>query len=68
LALSALWNRFGHGVAVSLLAGGLIASTFAFFLGPLARALEWPRTGSLILMAGALLALPTYLALPLLLL
>ena len=68
LALSAVWARFGHGLADSLLATGLIAATYAFFLGPLARALHWPRSAGIILMSGALLALPTYLALPMLLL
>jgi hypothetical protein len=66
LALSAVWNRFGQGPAVSLLAAGLIAATLAFFLGPLARALDFRRTATVILAVGGLLALPAYLALPLL--
>ena len=68
LALSAVWGRFGQGPAAMLLALGLIVATFAFFLGPLARALDWRRTTSELLLAGALVALPTYLALPIVLL
>lgn len=68
LALAAVWARFGaHGPWSGLLVGGLVASTYAFFVGPLARALAWPRAGSAILAGGAVIALPTYLALPLLL-
>jgi len=68
LALSAVWKHFGQGPAVSLLAAGLIAATLAFFFGPLARALDWPRTAAVFFTVGGLLALPTYLALPLLVL
>jgi len=68
LALSAVWSRFGPGLAANLLAGGLIAATLAFFLGPLARALDWPRATRVVLLLGSLVALPTYLALPVVLL
>jgi uncharacterized membrane protein YdcZ (DUF606 family) len=68
LALCAVWGRFGQGLTVTLLAAGLIVATFAFFLGPLARALDWPRTTAALLVLGSLVALPTYLALPLVLL
>lgn len=68
LALAAVWRNFGQGLIVSLLEIGLITATLAFFFGPLARALRQPRTASAVLLFGALIALPTYLALPLLLL
>ncbi len=68
LALAAVWSRFGAGGSWgALLAAGLVASTYAFFIGPLARALAWRRMAKAILAAGAVVALPTYLALPLLL-
>jgi hypothetical protein len=72
LALGAVWPQLpgtsGHTSALSgLVAGALIASTWAFFLGPLARALGAPRLADLVNRAGGLLALPAYLGLPLLL-
>jgi len=68
LAVAAIWDRFGQGPALTALAIGLVAATYAFFLGPLARALEWPRVARVFLALGAVLALPTYVALPLVLL
>jgi len=67
LALAAVWQRFGARGATPLLATGLIVSTLAFFLGPLAKALHWPRVARWLLGVGALVAAPTYLALPTLL-
>ena len=51
-----------------LVAAGLISATWAFFVGPLAGALGNPRVGAAINYLGAGLALPSYLALPVLLL
>jgi len=47
---------------------GLAIATVAFFLGPLAQALKLHRTASGILAAGAIVAVPSYLALPIVLL
>lgn len=68
LALASLWRNFGQSPIVALLEAGLIFATLAFFFGPLARALRRPRTASVLLSLGGLVALPTYLALPVLLL
>ena len=69
LALSAIWGRFGfRGTWVTLLATGVILATWAFLLGPLARALGWSRMANVINSTGAVLALPAYLALPIILL
>jgi hypothetical protein len=43
---------------------GLVLSSWAFFLGPLARALERPRVSRWINTAGAIVALLTYVILP----
>lgn len=67
LGLAAVWGHFGRGPGFTLLAGGLIIATVAFFLGPLARALKLPRTATAILAAGAVVALPSYVALPMVL-
>jgi hypothetical protein len=65
LALSAIWERFGmKGAWAAFLVTGLIFATWAFFLGPLARALGRTRTANLINRMGAVVALPAYLALP----
>lgn len=68
IVLSAVWSHFGHGLAAAALALGLIAATWTFFLGPLAQALEQHRTGKALIGLGAVIAFPTYLALPLVLL
>jgi hypothetical protein len=68
LALASVWHHFGRGWVATLLEAGLIIATLAFFLGPLARALRQQRTASVFLLLGALIALPTYLALPVVLL
>ena len=68
LALSAIWERFGStGAWATFLVTGLIFATWAFFLGPLARALGWPRIANVINGMGAIVALPAYLALPIIL-
>jgi hypothetical protein len=68
LALSAVWDRFGSsGTWATLLVVGLILATWAFFLGPLARALGWPRIADAINRVGAVVAVPAYLGLPILL-
>jgi hypothetical protein len=65
LALAALWDRLAPpGAFADLLAAGLIVATWAFFLGPLARALGGIRTARAITGIGAALAVPAYLALP----
>jgi hypothetical protein len=69
LALSAVWPALAGdwrpALAVAL---GITAATWAFFLGPLARALDLPRLAATTNLVGALFALPAYLALPVLLL
>jgi hypothetical protein len=67
LALGAIWPQLSLARG-ALLAVALIASTWAFFLGPLANALGRPRLGGVINRAGGLLALPAYLGLPVLVL
>jgi hypothetical protein len=69
LALSAVWERFAGSVSwARFLAAGVMLATWAFFLGPLARALGRPRLARAINSAGGLVALPAYLMLPLVLL
>jgi len=46
---------------------GLGFASWAFFLGPLARAMDLPRVSHWVNIAGAIVALPTYVLLPLLL-
>ncbi|MEO5770160.1 MAG: hypothetical protein ABIS92_17525, partial [Polyangia bacterium] len=68
LALSFVWTRLrGHENAFAFLAGGIIFSTWAFFIGPLARAVGLPRLARRVNRAGALVAVPSYMALPLIL-
>jgi hypothetical protein len=68
LALAAVWQRFfARGPWTALVAVGLIFSTWAFFIGPLARATGHSRAARSINSAGAVAAVPAYLALPLLL-
>ena len=69
LALAAIWPQLAdRGLASLLLAGAMIAVAYAFFLGPLARVLGQSRIARTFNVAGALLAVPTYVALPLALL
>jgi hypothetical protein len=65
LALAAVWHRLAGSGPVSLtLACTLVAVAWAFFLGPLARALGQPRIARVLHLVGAALAVPGYLALP----
>jgi hypothetical protein len=65
LALAAVWERLaGSGPRSIALALILIAVAWAFFLGPLARVLGHVRIARAINIAGAVLAVPGYLALP----
>jgi hypothetical protein len=65
LVLAAVWNRFGAaGDWGPFLIAGLTVATWAFFLGPLAAALDHPRTAWVINRVGAAVALPAYLGLP----
>jgi hypothetical protein len=69
LALAYVFERLAMaGTSIQLLATGLIAATWAFFLGPLAGALGRSRLAALINHVGGAIALPSYLGLPLLLL
>lgn len=71
IACGAAWDRIAGDAAGAVwaawLAAGLIAATWAFFLGPLARALGHTRVGDLVNRVGGLVALPSYLGLPALL-
>jgi hypothetical protein len=65
LALAAIWERLvGLGPVSVALALTLTAVAWAFFLGPLARVLGHLRIARAINIAGAVLAVPGYLALP----
>ena len=69
IALAAVWHHIAQeGVVRSLISWGVIFATWAFFLGPLANALGRHRTASTINKVGALVALPSYVLLPFLLL
>jgi hypothetical protein len=64
IALAAVWAEFHASGWQELLALGLVWSSWAFFLGPLARAMVRPRLSRWINTAGAIVAVPTYLTLP----
>jgi hypothetical protein len=65
IVLYAIWGHLGaKGIWATCLSTGLIISTWAFFLGPLALALGQRRTARIINSVGAVVALPAYLALP----
>jgi len=69
IALSAVWPRLSGGAPWSVfLAWGLILAAWGFFFGPLATAMGHPRVARIVNWAGALVAFPSYLALPTLLL
>jgi hypothetical protein len=69
LALSGVWDRFGaRGTWTTFLVAGIIFATWAFFLGPLAAALDRSRIALAINRIGAAIAVPVYLALPIALL
>jgi hypothetical protein len=68
LALAAVWNAITSGHDwTAVLAWALITVAWAFFIGPLARALGRPRLASRVNSAGAVVALPAYVALPVIL-
>jgi len=64
IALAAVRHQFNATGAMEVLPAGLVLTSWAFFLGPLARALEWPRISRWINTAGAIVGLPTYVILP----
>ena len=69
IAFAAVWQRLATPNAWTVaLASGLIVAAWAFFVGPLARATGWPRLAVAANTVGAFVALPTYLALPAILL
>jgi hypothetical protein len=69
LALATMWEHLaGTGAWTTLLAWSLIFATWTFFIGPLARAVGHPRVALIVERAGAVIALPAYLALPAILL
>jgi hypothetical protein len=66
IVLCTVWQHLGFtGSSSVLLAAGLSASTWAFFLGPLARATGYPGLADFVNKVGGAIALPSYLALPL---
>lgn len=67
LALAAVWAQLGRHSWNDVVAWGLILSAWAFFLGPLSRAINQPLVARWINTVGAIVALPTYLSLPTLL-
>lgn len=67
IALAAVWSQFAATGWKAMLPVGLVVTSWAFFLGPLARAMDLPRVSRWIDTAGALFAAPTYVLLPALL-
>ena len=67
LALAAVWSQFAATGWRGILPFGLVFTSWAFFFGPLARAMDLPRASRWVNMAGAIVAIPTYLLLPALL-
>lgn len=69
VALGVGFARFGvHGALAASVGAGIAVATCAFFLGPLALALELRRVGVVLNAIGAAVAAPAYVALPLLVL
>ena len=64
IALAAVWHQFASTGWRALLPFGLVWASWAFFLGPLARAVDLPRVSRWVNIAGAIVALPTYVLLP----
>jgi hypothetical protein len=65
IAVHALWRHLGIVTwQTTCLSLGLIVATWAFFLGPLAGALGRDRTARIINGIGAVVAVPSYLCLP----
>jgi hypothetical protein len=67
IALAAVWHQFAATGWQTSVALGLVWASWAFFLGPLARAMDLPRVSQWVNIAGAIVALPTYIFLPALL-
>jgi hypothetical protein len=67
IALAAVWDQFAASGLSSFVAWGLILTSWAFFLGPLARAMSAGSAARWINLGGAIVAVPTYLMLPTLL-
>jgi len=67
IALFAVWNQSAVTGWRALVPLGLVFASWAFFVGPLARAMNLPRVSRWVNMAGAVVALPTYVLLPVLL-
>ena len=67
IALAAVWSQLTATGWRAMLPLGLVFASWAFFLGPLARAMELPRVSRWLNVAGAIVALPTYVLLPALL-
>ena len=65
LGLGAAWRHFSGSCVAKAVAAGVLIATFAFFLGPLARATGYPRVADRLLALGAFVAVPAYLGLPL---
>jgi hypothetical protein len=65
LACSAAWGSLAPvGRWPGWLAVGIVVSTWLLFVGPLLGALGRPRAAAMINRFGAVIALPSYLALP----
>jgi hypothetical protein len=64
IALAAVWHQFAATGWKTIVAVGLVWASWAFFLGPLARAMDLPRVSRWVNIAGAIVALPTYVVLP----
>jgi hypothetical protein len=67
IALAAVWNQFPSTGWRAMLPLGLVFASWAFFLGPLSRAMDLPRVSRWVNIAGAIVAVPTYVLLPILL-
>jgi hypothetical protein len=69
IALAAVWGLLRiDGFWATGLSAGLVIATWAFFLGPLAGALGHGRAAQMINRAGAVVAVPAYVLLPVVLL
>jgi hypothetical protein len=67
IALAAVLNQLDATGWKAIIPLGLVWASWAFFLGPLARATDFPRVSRVVNLAGAVVALPTYVLLPALL-
>jgi hypothetical protein len=67
IAFAAVWNQFAVTGWRTILPAGLVFASWAFFIGPLARAMNLPRVSRWVNLAGAIVAIPTYVLLPALL-